>query len=142
MIRKSNQNPKNMNISSILQEILFSYLEYWLANIVDVSSRMMLLASTDLAVSSSKSSIPILETDELKLLERYVTETDGLPFIKNLFTKNIWQTFKPLPIHRVRYHSHIISSRYFFGGWWNHNSRHKYFSIKNRSQKTKTIFKL
>lgn len=78
-----------MNISSILQEILFSYLEYWLANIVDVSSRMMLLASTDLAVSSSKSSIPILETDELKLLERYVTETDGLPFIKNLFTKNI-----------------------------------------------------
>ena len=89
MITKSNQNPKNMNISSILQEILFSYLEYWLANIVDVSSRMMLLASTDLAVSSSKSSIPILETDELKLLERYVTETDGLPFIKNLFTKNI-----------------------------------------------------
>ena len=89
MIRKSNQNPKNMNISSILQEILFSYLEYWLANIVDVSSWMMLLASTDLAVSSSKSSIPILETDESKLLERYVTETDGLPFIKNLFTKNI-----------------------------------------------------
>ena len=58
MITIENQNHINMDILSILQELSFSYLNYWLANIVNLSSRMMLLVNTDLTMSFSKSSIP------------------------------------------------------------------------------------
>ena len=47
----------NIDILSILQEISFSCLNYWLANIANLSSRMMLLVNTDLTVSFSKFSI-------------------------------------------------------------------------------------